>query len=91
MGKIWNLFYNYVVGRLSKPDNVEMIMKSFGALLITWLTGLFGAIIAAISGEPAGWIFMLSLGLGGTSQFLVLLLRTMFGKPNGNGTPPTPP
>jgi len=73
-------FYEFVKGRLNK--NVEIISKSFGAMAILWSAGLFGSLIALATGLPPNWGVVLALGLGGTSEFVIILLRTMFGKPN---------
>ena len=77
-------FYEFVKGRLNK--NVEIISKSFGAMAILWSAGLFGSLIALATGLPPNWGVMLALGLGGTSEFVIILFRTMFGKPNGKTT-----
>lgn len=77
-------FYEFVKGRLNK--NVEVISKNFGAMAILWSAGLFSSLIALATGLPPNWGVTLALGLGGTSEFVIILFRTMFGKPNKEKT-----
>ena len=102
MGKNWQIIKNwfatnkalkvlseYLGARLK--DKVEILMRSFGALLTTWTIALFGSFIALISGLDPNWAVSIGTGLGATSLFLVQFYRVAFGaSKNGNdNTTPT--
>lgn len=74
----WKLFKEYVKNRLNK--NVEPIAKSFGAMCTVWIVSGISALVGIITGEPTAFITALILGLGSTSNFLTVLMRTIFGK-----------
>jgi len=79
MGFFKNIL-DFIKGRLNK--NIEIISKSFGTMIASWVIALFGSFIALASGLPPNWGVTLALGFGGTSQFLLILIRTAFGKPD---------
>ncbi len=88
----WTNVWTYIKDRLNKPSSVELIVKSFGAMLTIWIIGFFASLISLVSGQPPNWGIMLATGLGSLSQFLVVFIRTVFGKKveNGNGNTDTP-
>jgi len=78
MGVILNKFYKFIVTNLSK--NVEVISKSFGSTLIIWVTALIGVLISFVTGEPVSLGTALAMGLTATAQFLIIVIRSIFGK-----------
>lgn len=83
----WKKFYNYVKTRLN--SNVETVAKSTGGVLTVWGVSLISGAIGAFTGNPEALNIAIIAGLGATSSYFAVLMRTIFGKPsnnNGNGT-----
>jgi hypothetical protein len=59
---------------------VEVISKSFGSTLIIWVTALIGVLISFVTGEPVSLGTALAMGLTATAQFLIIVIRSIFGK-----------
>ena len=78
------IFWTYI--KLRAKSKLEILMRGFGSMLTIWVVGLFSALIAWVTGNPAGWALFWAAGFGATSQFCVSAIRILFGKPkNGNG------
>lgn len=74
----WTNLKKYIVNRLN--SYVEVLAKSFGAMLIIWVSASSTGLIALVSGAVPNWGAVVATGLGGTAQFVITLLRAMFGK-----------
>jgi len=73
----WKNFVKFVRGNANK--NTEVISISFGAMLVIWtLAGI--SILIGMSTGTVDFKTPLILGLGGTSEFLIILIRSIFGR-----------
>ena len=77
MGFIQNLI-KFV--KSNANQNVEVISKNFGAMLILWATCGISIVIQLVSGGITDLTTPVVLGLGGTLNFLIILIRSIFGK-----------
>ena len=74
----WKKFVSFIKKNASR--NTEIISKNFGAMLIIWTIAGITILINFISTGSVDYRTPVILGLGGTSEFLVVLLRSLFGK-----------
>ncbi len=74
----WKKFVSFLKANASK--NTEVISKNFGAMAIMWCISGISILISFILTGKIDYVTPVTLGLGGTSQFLVVLLRSVFGK-----------
>lgn len=74
----WKNFVKFI--RTNTNKNTEVISKNFGAMLITWTIAGITILISLVTGGILDYEIPVILGLGGTSQFLIVLIRSVFGK-----------
>jgi len=79
----WKKFTGYVKTRLN--NNVETVAKSIGGVLTVWGVSLIGGLVGLLTGTPNAMMVAVIAGLGATSSFFAVLMRTIFGKPSENG------
>ena len=83
----WKNFWKFV--RRNTNKNTEVISKSFGAMLIIWAVAGISILIQLVSGGISDYQTPVILGLGGTSEFLIILIRSIFGKRSNAEETPT--
>jgi len=78
-------FKKFIITNANK--NLEVISKSFGAMLIIGATAGISLLVQLVSGSITDYISPISLFLGAVLQFIIIVIRSVFGKKSAEEEP----